>query len=182
MKKAKMKTCASCGTEIAVTAKACPKCGAKNKKPIYQRLWFIALVVLVVLGAIGGMGGSDSEKKAPASGTTEEKQEIAYVAYSVDQLVKDLENNALKASNTYKEQNVEVTGELSVIDSDGAYISIKPEGELFSLYDVQCFLKDDDQRALAAELNIGDTVIVQGEITEVGEVMGYMLDIHNFVE
>ncbi len=34
VKNKSMKTCSSCGTEIAKSAKTCPQCGAKNKKPI----------------------------------------------------------------------------------------------------------------------------------------------------
>lgn len=47
----KLKTCSVCGGEMASSAKACPKCGAKNKKPVYLRWWFIALVILV--GIVG---------------------------------------------------------------------------------------------------------------------------------
>ena len=36
----KMKKCDTCGAEIAENAKRCPACGAKNKKPIYKRVWF----------------------------------------------------------------------------------------------------------------------------------------------
>lgn len=49
---AKMKKCATCGADIASSAKACPKCGAKNKKPIFLRGWFVLLVIIVV-GVIG---------------------------------------------------------------------------------------------------------------------------------
>ena len=33
----KMKKCKACGAEIASSAAVCPKCGAKNKKPIYKK-------------------------------------------------------------------------------------------------------------------------------------------------
>ena len=33
----KMKNCKACGAEIATSAKSCPKCGAKNKKPFYKK-------------------------------------------------------------------------------------------------------------------------------------------------
>ena len=32
----KLTTCKSCGEEIAKSAKTCPKCGGKNKKPIFK--------------------------------------------------------------------------------------------------------------------------------------------------
>ena len=61
---ANMKPCRSCGNLIAKNAKACPSCGAKNKKPIFKRVWFWILV-LIVLGIIisAVSGGSSDESK-----------------------------------------------------------------------------------------------------------------------
>lgn len=50
-KKSKMKTCDSCGKEYAKSAKACPYCGAKNKKPWYKR-WWLWLIIAVVIAAV----------------------------------------------------------------------------------------------------------------------------------
>lgn len=49
-----MKTpkCKACGTDISVTAKVCPKCGAKIKKPIHKRWWFWAIIVWLLLGFV----------------------------------------------------------------------------------------------------------------------------------
>ena len=60
-KQSKLVTCKHCGEEIAAGAKVCPKCGGKNKKPIYKRPWFIILIVLIVIGAIGSAGGNDNQ-------------------------------------------------------------------------------------------------------------------------
>ena len=67
MAKDKMTVCKSCGSEIASSAKTCPKCGAKNKKPIYKRVWFWILVAVLVLGIGGAAGGSGGDD---ASGAT----------------------------------------------------------------------------------------------------------------
>ena len=57
----KMTTCKACGQEIAKSAKACPHCGAKNKKPIFKKWWFWAIVVVLII-AIGTSGnGGDNE-------------------------------------------------------------------------------------------------------------------------
>lgn len=56
----KTKQCSICGAEIAANAKLCPQCGSKNKKPVYKRGWFIALIVVVLLLGIG-MSGDDEE-------------------------------------------------------------------------------------------------------------------------
>ncbi|MGG7058277.1 FxLYD domain-containing protein [Clostridium nigeriense] len=68
----KMIQCKSCSKEIASSAKVCPGCGAKNKKPIYKRVWFIVIVLLILVGAINAAGGGNST--TPNSGTTETGQ------------------------------------------------------------------------------------------------------------
>lgn len=59
--------CNECGAEISGSAKACPKCGAKVKKPLYKRPWFIILMVILVLGVIGSTAGGSSSQ--PSSNT-----------------------------------------------------------------------------------------------------------------
>lgn len=55
-----MKKCKVCSKEIASNAKTCPECGAKNKKAIYKRPWFIVLAIIIIIGAIGGSSYEDS--------------------------------------------------------------------------------------------------------------------------
>lgn len=58
----KMIVCRTCNNPMAAKAKVCPSCGAKNKKPIYKRGWFIALAVIIVLGVVGFIGGGSKNK------------------------------------------------------------------------------------------------------------------------
>ena len=58
----KMKQCKTCSKEIATSAKVCPVCGAKNKKPIYKRVWFWVVAIIIVIGATDS---SDSGKVEP---------------------------------------------------------------------------------------------------------------------
>lgn len=64
----KMSKCKACGSEIAKSAKSCPKCGAKSKKfPV----WLTVIIVILVLGIIGGaLGGDDNEPKKVNTGGT----------------------------------------------------------------------------------------------------------------
>ncbi|MEG0181591.1 MAG: Ltp family lipoprotein [Bacilli bacterium] len=55
----KMIQCKTCSKEIASSAKSCPSCGAKNKKPFYKKIWFWIVAIIIVAG-IGGAGGGDS--------------------------------------------------------------------------------------------------------------------------
>ncbi len=66
----KLIQCKTCSKEISSNAKTCPSCGAKNKKPIYRKVWFWVLIVIVI-GAFANGGSDDSEL------ATTNKQEIS---------------------------------------------------------------------------------------------------------
>lgn len=191
-KENKMTVCSHCGAEIASSAKVCPKCGGKNKKPIYKRTWFIILAVIIVLGIISSaFGGGNKETESSGSSNngsvsvvssqkTEEQtseQEITYTPYTVSQLMSDLDTNALGASEKYKGQYVELTGKLNAIDSDGKYIDIVSGDDEFEFIGVTCYIKSDEQKAVIMSESTGDTLVVKGKITDVGDVLGYYLNI-----
>ena len=60
----KMSACKHCGAEIAANAKVCPRCGGKNKRPLYKRPWFLVLAALLALAIVGNLGGQ-SQDPAP---------------------------------------------------------------------------------------------------------------------
>lgn len=183
MAKDKMTTCKHCGQEIAASAKVCPHCGGKNKPPIYKRWWFIAIIVIIVLAVIGGSGSSDSSGSTSSTATSKtavssssSEAAIEYTAYTVTELSEDLNSNALKAADKYKGQYVELTGRLSVIDSNGKYVSIVDSTDEWAITGVQCYIKNDEQKQVVMDMSIGDEIVVKGKITDVGEVLGYFLD------
>ena len=195
--KSKMITCRHCGAQIAAGAKICPHCGGKNKKPFYKRVWFWILILLVLIGGLGAGGGSgDSPEGKPAAAAEkpesgegqaqtaeekapEEKEEevIEYTACSVSQMMEDLNANAMKASDTYKGKYLEITGRLGTIDSEGAYIALLPEDDQFAVIGVHCNVKNEEQKAQVASMSSDDTVTLRGKCRDVGEVLGYTLDI-----
>ena len=65
---------------------------------------------------------------------------------------------------------------MSVIDSDGKYISIVDSEDEWALLGVQCYIKNDEQKQAVMDMSIGDEIVVKGKITNVGEVMSYTLD------
>lgn len=75
----KMCTCKACGQEIAKSAKNCPHCGAKNKKPIYTKWWFWA-VVLIFIGTVAGAGGETGSSNNDVSAGTSQEQTKSTVA------------------------------------------------------------------------------------------------------
>ncbi|MGM9550718.1 MAG: zinc ribbon domain-containing protein [Clostridia bacterium] len=177
----KMVKCASCGNEIAKSAKTCPGCGAKNKKPIYKKWWFWAIVVVVII-AIGTSGGNDNKTTNTTvdteNATSAAEDVIEYEAVNLGMMIKDLKNNAMKAESEYQDKYVEVKGRINNFDSDGKYISIKPTNASEWDFDTaMCYIKNDDQKTFLLEKSVGDVVTVKGKVKSIGEIIGYQIDI-----
>ena len=176
-KSKKMTQCKSCGNEIAKSAKSCPHCGAKNKKPTFL---IVAVIVLLIIILAASCGGGDEEAASPTNSSVETVQkapEITYTEITVGELIDDLEANALNAADKHTDQYYAVTGKLSNIDSSGKYISISDPDELFSIVNVQCYIKTDEVKNIVKSLSTDSIITVKGQITDVGEVLGYSMNI-----
>lgn len=102
--------CKTCGNNIASSAKSCPSCGAKNKKPFYKKIWFWILVVIII-GVIGGSKeDSSAQSDTPVKTDSLEVQNTVDTAQDVkvDNEVKD--NYLLGEIAELKELNIQVTG------------------------------------------------------------------------
>ena len=176
--------CSSCGKEIASSARTCPNCGAKNKKPFYKTVWFWVIVV-IVLAVIGGSSrksdNDSSSNNEVTNNSSQENRVIEYQKVDIDEMEDALERNAAVAQDTYKGKYVEVTGELSTIDSKLSYIYIKSTTKDFDLTRFSCSVKNTATKDVVKTLEKGQTIVVKGKITGVGEVMGYDLDIDEIV-
>ena len=108
---------------------------------------------------------------------SEKKKEVTYEKVTAKELIDTLQNNALKAKENFKDKYVEITGRLNVIDASGAYITVNPLGDDFVLTGVQAYIKTDEQKQVVSGLSKGDKITVKGKIKDVGEVLGYSVDI-----
>lgn len=161
------------------------KAYAKATRPWYQkkRFWLLAVVAVFVVAAVAGIGGEPAPDAPPTPGaTTSAQQETSEAAsptekpitVTADKLITDLEANALKASSTYKGKRVVLTGAVSNVDASGDYIGLRGRDD-FSLTNVQVFIGDEHLDVVTG-LSEGDQVTVTGQVTDVGEVMGYSID------
>lgn len=162
----------------------------KKKKGGKLKWIIIAIIVIGVIGA--ALGGSDSgneESKISSSSNAEsdkkedskkepkeEEAPIEYLSVTATELSDALENNAMKAQNDYKDKYVEVTGTLGTIDSSGKYIDISSDKE-FDMTIIQCYIKTDEQKNVIMNMSKGDSITVKGYCKDVGELLGYSIDI-----
>ena len=191
------KKCKYCQSDIPKKAKICPNC--KKKQGGIVKWIVIAIVVFGIIGA--ATGGSESENEneqvnnttnsttnsvSNDKNTESNKQnkntqkptptEIAYEICSIDDMMEELDSNALRAETNYQDKYVEVTGKLNVIDSDGKYITIVPDVQ-FAIMGIQCKIKNDEQKKQIVDMSIGDIVTVKGKITDIGEIIGYHMNL-----
>nr|DAO63440.1 MAG TPA: hypothetical protein [Caudoviricetes sp.] len=153
-----------------------------SKKKGGKLKWVVLAVVAIgVIGAVGG--NSDSNTSTSSTSTKAESTKeadtpapIEYTSVSVNDMMSQLDDNALGASDKYKGQYLEITGRLGNIDSSGKYISLYSDDE-YAIIGVQCQIKNDEQRSKVASMAKGDTVTLKGKCTTVGEVLGYSVDI-----
>ena len=68
----KMIKCHACEKEIASSAKTCPSCGAKQKKPIFKKWWFWVLIVLFIVVIIP-KGEKNPENGTPNNNNQQEE-------------------------------------------------------------------------------------------------------------
>lgn len=151
-----------------------------EKKPFYKRVWFIALIVVIIIAALIPKGGKDSDTTAGKGGETDTKQ-ITYTPIDAGQMLQDLESNALNAEKTYKDKDLEITGKVFTIDSSGKYIGIDGLKSEFTITGITCNLKNDEQRDVVASIVNGATVVVKGHVTDVGEVLGYTVNVDEII-
>ena len=134
----------------------------------------IIIAVAVILGAIALSSSNSTETKETAKqeATKQETQKPKkYIKCTTKELSDALDENALKASQTYKDKYLEVTGTFFTVDSDGKYFSLDCDTDvIFNVIHIQI---DDDMLDTVANLKSGDKVTVKGECVDVGECLGY---------
>ncbi|CEN87283.1 FxLYD domain-containing protein [Paraclostridium sordellii] len=96
---AKMIKCRTCSNEIASNAKSCPSCGAKNKKPFYQRGWFFVLVFFIVVGVIDVAGKGDDSNSNNTSTTSTKSVSKPAPKKEKFEIVGDLDSNSDQFAN-----------------------------------------------------------------------------------
>lgn len=197
--------CKKCGAEYE-NAKFCPECGTpanegfqanqpqppaqqwqppanqpqpKKKKKGCLIAFLVVAGILLVFIIIAVSGGGDDKEKTPAvNGNTVITTQTTKtpLVVTVDDLVDALEENALKASETYKGAYLELTGTLTNIDSSGKYFSIGILADDFSLTTVLCNI-DKEHLETVMNFKSKQKVTVIGTVKNVGEVLGYTFQV-----
>lgn len=166
--------CKNCGQEIDKKAVVCTGCGCKIKKPFYKKWWFWLIVVVVIAIAGSSSGGSDNSTNT----TNKQAEVITYEVVDLQAMFDELDGNAMKAESAYQDKYIEFQCKIANFDSDGRYIGVEPvNASEWNFSTAMCYIKDDAQKSFLIEKNVGDTITIKGQVKEIGEVLGYSIDI-----
>lgn len=183
------KQCRKCKEIIDKKAQKCPKCGAKQNLPTWV-IVFIAILAISVFSSLNNdysepvnnetnnTINKDIDKSNKVSDSTNQAQEIIeYIKVSKDDLDEALDKNAAVARETYINKYVEITGKLGTVDSELKYISLKSSTKEWDFHNIHCNIKNKEQKEIIKTLITDQEITIKGKITDVGEVLGYFLDI-----
>lgn len=132
----------------------------------------ILVVFLIFIFAISDGDDADDANTAPKSSVSHTTTEEPVIEVSVEQILKEYEENEVSADNKYKGKKVAITG---IVDSvgkdifDDTYIKIDTGAE-YEAFGAQCYIADT-QFERTEELKPGD------RITVVGYVRDYSLNV-----
>lgn len=150
----------------------------KKSWKLWVKIVISALFLVIIIGSVsGGDSKSTTASESASNNAAATEETITYEAVDLQTMIDELNENALRAENTYQDKYVEVTGNIANFDSDGAYISLEPMGDEWTLTSVMCYIKTPEQKDYLLSKNVGDTVTVKGKIKSIGEVLGYSIDI-----
>jgi hypothetical protein len=153
---------------------AADKAYKKASRPWFKkkRFWLIGIIAIAIISSVAGGGGDDTSGSSESS--SESSAATPATKVTAEQLLSELEKNALSAKNTWEDTRVTITGTLDNIDASGNYFSLRGNSE-FSFINVQVFIDDSFVDQVSA-FTKGQTVVVTGKITGVGELLGYSVD------
>ena len=149
---------------------------------IFKKWWFWVIVVLVIAVIGSGMESDTDETPDTVDTTVAETSNAAnvvnYEVVDLQQMMDELDTNALKAEKTYQGMYVQITCKIANFDSDGKYISVEPvDADEWNFKTALCYIKNDEQLNFLLEKAVGDTITIKGKVKSIGEVIGYAFDI-----
>ena len=145
----------------------------KASRPWFKKKRFISLGAIAIIAIATSMsgGGDGGSSSSTNQSSTESEAEAPAIEVTAQQLLSELEDNALSAKNSWEDKRIKLTGTLYNIDASGDYFSLRGDNE-YSFINVQVYI-DDSLVDTVSAFKKGQEVTVTGVVSDVGEVLGY---------
>ena len=153
----KLISCTSCGHQIAKSAKTCPSCGAKVKRPIFKKklFWIVIVILAIFCAVIIKNVVANSGNGVSANGQS----------FSISEFKDMVNNNGNKFENEYVGTEVTVTGRVTKIESDYRSTNLNHYFSAVVVVEGTWYFEVSSQNPALKNLEIGDKVAATGVIS-----------------
>lgn len=118
-----------------------------------------------------------AERQAKIDAENADKNNHDFIEISAETLMNELESNAARANKNFNGKYIKITNAvITNIESDGDYINVDYADRL-SLHTIQCEPKYSSTKEQIFNLNKGQRITVYGKVRDVGEIIGYYLEL-----
>ena len=162
----------------AEARRAAARAYAKAQRPWYRRplSWLGIFVVVMLFFTLPRQPGETSRPRTPPPQAAAPTALADAMPVTADQLFAALDENPLKAADTYLGTRIRVEGTLSNIDAQGKYFSIKGLDKAFRFDSIRLDI-GPEHRASVVDFTLGQTVASTGVVKGVGEVRGFTIEV-----
>lgn len=125
-----------------------------------------------------GNDGQDHTAPTEPDETEVIPESISYISCQVDDLLNNLDQNAMRASRNYNGQYLLLTGKIWSFATDGNSFSLTGLNDDTSLFStlIYCMVPDSEQVDVLLNANIGDKIVIKCVVTVVDQFTGYKVD------
>lgn len=102
-----------------------------------------------------------------------------FFAGTSDFYIEEINENPMRTKEKYKDNFVFINGRVNNIDASGEYFSITSLTDDYSFTTILCNIKNDSVKEAIMNIGIGDTITVAGVVKDVGEILGYTIDVYS---
>lgn len=123
----------------------------------------------------------DSQSVEPTTEYVEDAADIQFAYFTADELLIDMDQNVLRASQKYNDTYLTLTGRVSAFNADGKAF-VMGGTSYNSIQTISCVITDEDQVADLMNANVGDTITIQCKVTKVDQLTGYQVEMISIEE
>lgn len=161
-----IRQCSYCKKELDKKEYKCSYCGKDSRNFFMQNKVLSGIIILVIIFAFSRMfggGGSKSDDEV-VQGSTDFQEGVVI---SAEDLARAFEEDNSKAESEYKGKVVSIEGTIikKATAMGKTYVSLSTYDGA-SVRDIRCFFSDQEELDKLGDINEGDSIIVEGEITQ----------------
>lgn len=123
----------------------------------------------------------DSQLVEPTTEYVENAADIQFAYFTADEMLIDMDQNIMRASQKYNDAYLTLTGRVSAFNADGKAF-VMGGTSYDSIQTISCVITGENQVADLMNANVGDTITIQCKVSQVDQLTGYQVEMISIEE